>query len=229
MKFFRNNKKISFREEKGFTIMETLVAIFILLISITGPMVFSQNGLRAAFQSRDQVTAFYLAQDAVEFVKNVRDHNILYTGSIPSDASARDDEANGEDWLDGLDSCIADEASEHGCTLQTIIAVGDGTDHVAACSTIGGNGSDPGCLGENEDGSEDNKLRIDSNGLFTTELFDTTESIFARNIYIREIEGREGEEAEVIVKVRWTSHDTIGVREITVVEYMYNWASQLGL
>lgn len=70
----------------GFTLLETLVAIFILVISITGPMVFAQSGLRAAFLARDQVTAFYLAQDVIETIKNTRDENGL----------------NNQDWLTSI-------------------------------------------------------------------------------------------------------------------------------
>lgn len=70
------NKRIK-NQESGFTIMETLVAIFILVLSITGPLVFSQTGLRTAFVSRDQMIAFYLAQDAIETIKNMRDQNFI--------------------------------------------------------------------------------------------------------------------------------------------------------
>lgn len=74
------------QKNRGFTLLETLVAIFILVLSITGPMVFSQSGLRASFQARDQITAFFLAQDAIETIKNIRDDNGI----------------DGEDWLSGL-------------------------------------------------------------------------------------------------------------------------------
>lgn len=71
-----NNKKIS--NKKGFTIIETLVAIFILLVSTTGPLTFAQSGLRSSFLARDQITAFYIAQDSIETLKNIRDNTSLY-------------------------------------------------------------------------------------------------------------------------------------------------------
>lgn len=59
----------------GFTLVETLVAIAILSLAITGPMVIAEKGISSAEYARDQVTAFYLAQEAVEYVRNIRDTN----------------------------------------------------------------------------------------------------------------------------------------------------------
>ena len=61
----------------GFTLIETLVAITILMISIVGPLTIASKGLTAAVGSRDQVIASYLAQDAMEYIKNIRDSDLL--------------------------------------------------------------------------------------------------------------------------------------------------------
>ncbi|MBI2618265.1 prepilin-type N-terminal cleavage/methylation domain-containing protein [Candidatus Kaiserbacteria bacterium] len=66
--------------QSGFTLIETLVAISILLIALTAPLTIASRGLSSAYFARDQITAFYLAQDAVEYVRNTRDQNVL-TGS----------------------------------------------------------------------------------------------------------------------------------------------------
>ncbi len=67
---------------KGFTIIETLVAITILMISIAGPLTIAEKGLSAAVNTRDQVTASYLGQDLMEYIKNVRDADLL-NGNVP--------------------------------------------------------------------------------------------------------------------------------------------------
>lgn len=80
--------KIS-KKIKGFTLIETLIAILLLTTAVAGPLTIAAKGLSAALVSRDQMIAFYLAQDAVEYVRFVRDSNKL--GGAP--------------WLTGLDAC----------------------------------------------------------------------------------------------------------------------------
>lgn len=185
-----NNHKNIRRNQGGFTLVETLVAIFILIISITGPLAVAQSGLRAAFLSRDQTTAFYLAQDAIEFVKNKRDDNVIDNVIIGSAV----------DWLDGFDGC----ETASGCTIDTTTESGT----IANCSL-----SDPGC-------DAYNPLKYDSvNYQFGHSGAD--DSIFTRVVYISETE--VGKEAEVKVKITWTSSPTVGLREIEVREYIYNW------
>lgn len=183
--------------------METLVAISLLLLAITGPMVFAQNALRAAFNSRDQVTAFYLAQDAIELVKNVRDNNVLY-GKVGSNEGTKY-------WLSGLEGC---STSDFGCTVDTSASVG-----VFSPCTIG---AEPGCRGAMDDASQDNHLKVNSESIIGH--VGAEESIFSRTVYI---DSAGTDEAKITVKVRWKSHENIGAREITVIEYIYNWANTI--
>ncbi len=61
---------------RGFTLVETLVAIAVLMIAIAGPLVVASKGLTAALISRDQMTASLLAQETMEMIKNTRDNNV---------------------------------------------------------------------------------------------------------------------------------------------------------
>lgn len=61
----------------GFTLVEALVAISILLISIVGPLSIVAESIKTANLGKDQITAFYLAQEAVEYIRNIRDTNVL--------------------------------------------------------------------------------------------------------------------------------------------------------
>lgn len=62
---------------KGFTLVETLVAISILILAVTGAFSAAQNGISSAIFSKDQIVAFYLAQEGMEHIRNLRDQNGL--------------------------------------------------------------------------------------------------------------------------------------------------------
>jgi len=81
---------VSSHGERGFTLVETIIATAVLLLSITGPLTIATRSLTSAAFAKDQVTAFYLAQEATEFIRNKRDNNALSNSS----------------WLSGLDECI---------------------------------------------------------------------------------------------------------------------------
>lgn len=76
---------------KGFTLIETLIAVTILATAIAGPLTIAAKSFMAAVVVKDQITAFYLAQDAVEYIRFKRDTNRLA----------------GSSWLTGLTNCIS--------------------------------------------------------------------------------------------------------------------------
>lgn len=95
---------------RGFTLIETLIAVLLLATAIAGPLTIASKGLSAALIARDQMVAFYLAQDAVEYVRFVRDSNKLA----------------GDPWLSGLSLCETTD----GCILDPAL----GVDGIEACS-----------------------------------------------------------------------------------------------
>ncbi|MBI2004936.1 prepilin-type N-terminal cleavage/methylation domain-containing protein [Patescibacteria group bacterium] len=61
----------------GFTLIETLVAVLLLATAIAGPLTLASKSLTAALVAKDQIIAYYLAQDAIEYVRFARDTNRL--------------------------------------------------------------------------------------------------------------------------------------------------------
>ncbi len=98
--------------KQGFTIIETLVAIAVLMIAIAGPLSIANKGLTGALASRDQMIASYLAQESFEVVKNLRDTNL--------DATVN--------WLDGggyaLSSCTYNNPCDASAIDLTKVAAG---------------------------------------------------------------------------------------------------------
>lgn len=70
-------KEIANRAQ-GFTLVETLVSITILLMVIIGPMTIAQKGIQSAYYAGDQTTAIYLAQEAIEHFQRLRDDRALF-------------------------------------------------------------------------------------------------------------------------------------------------------
>ena len=62
---------------KGFTLVETLVAISVLLLVIIGPMTVAQKGIQNAYFANERATAVFLAQEAIEEVREYRDAEAL--------------------------------------------------------------------------------------------------------------------------------------------------------
>lgn len=59
--------------KSGFTIVETMVAIFILTIALTSLINLTARSLFAARYARNEITANYLAQEAADYIRNERD------------------------------------------------------------------------------------------------------------------------------------------------------------
>lgn len=68
--------KIPSPKSNGFTLVETLVAIAILMIAVAGPLTIANQALTAALGARNAMTATYLAQDGMEVIKHVKDNNV---------------------------------------------------------------------------------------------------------------------------------------------------------
>lgn len=104
--------------KSGFTLVETLVAVSILLVATAGPMTIAAQGLQNAFYAREQLTAYSLGQEALELARAVRDENALA----------------GVGWLDGIPSAC-DASSADGCGVDArTLTWNDCSDSADACT-----------------------------------------------------------------------------------------------
>jgi prepilin-type N-terminal cleavage/methylation domain-containing protein len=93
MKFYFQKQK---NKEGGFTLLEVLIAITILFFAITATFTAAQSGLQSSIESKNQVIAYYLAQEAVEYIRNIRDTNSLLNATTPTN------------WLAGIANLSTD-------------------------------------------------------------------------------------------------------------------------
>jgi len=87
------------RYRRGFSLIEVLVAMFVLLVGILGTMVLFTGSIKNSIDSRDHIIAAALAQEGIELVRNMR----------------YNDAFNGLDFANGTrlpaisyDNCVAD-------------------------------------------------------------------------------------------------------------------------
>lgn len=113
-----------FNYKKGFTLIETLVALSIFSVSIVGIIVVSGQGLNDVNFVKTRFVASYFAQEALESARNMRDTNML---TLQQQGVADADQI----WAT-FKSNTASCFSDTGCSLNTFS--NDYTDTIA-CQT----------------------------------------------------------------------------------------------
>lgn len=194
-------KKSLLTGRQGFTLVETLIAVFILSVSIAGPLTIASRALLSANTARNQITAFYLAQDALEYVRVKRDTACLGTSS-PCDQSV---------WLSSLSACTGTD----GCYIDSL-------ENAPASPTACPAG---GCIQATFPSSlylyyDTTNSRFCYNGATCTAGATVTKSQFARSIKIAPV-GSQTTEEKVTVQVSWA--DAATTRSVTIVENLFNW------
>ncbi|MFA5932066.1 MAG: type II secretion system protein [Candidatus Paceibacterota bacterium] len=80
--FFKKINKKS-KLNKGFTLVETLVSISIFTMSILGLLVILSGSITDTGYAKKKMAASYLAQEGIEYVRNLRDTAVLYNTTSP--------------------------------------------------------------------------------------------------------------------------------------------------
>jgi prepilin-type N-terminal cleavage/methylation domain-containing protein len=189
-------------QQKGFTLVETLVAISILMLAILGPLSIASAGLRNSIYARDQITAFYLAQEGIEYVRYARDDNYMKTVQFP---------ANARQWLEGLELCMVDsgtpEVSQRGCAIDAYEwskqYQPEVDEYIVRCR-------DQYC--------EDPILYVTPQGKYTTVSLGNNLAHFTRQVKIEEVNTSV---AIVRSTVTWMSGGG-GRKSFTITEYLHN-------
>lgn len=209
-------------KKKGFTLIETLVAISIMTIAIVGPMTTASRALLAAYTARDQLSASYLAQEGTEYVRLMRDTMYLANyAAYPSDSRlGLDSFCNFADPNPGTDCNVTSPSSAS--SIAACVGAGDGTTKCAladplATMGVGANKSVALC------GATCPVLYL-SGGRYTTTVAGTA-TPFTRTIklYGWDPNGTNslGNELQVTVIVSWKEHAI--PYTATVVDYLSPW------
>ncbi|MCK5027485.1 MAG: prepilin-type N-terminal cleavage/methylation domain-containing protein [Candidatus Pacebacteria bacterium] len=125
MKIYKKKENIYM---KGFTLIETLVAVTILVTSIVGPLTVAYQGVSIGMDSRDRLIASYLAQDAIEYV---RYHMVTKSNGGATDVGL----------MAGLEACDTNDSGKV-CQIDTEGNPGTVTGCGGVCSNLSWNTAD---------------------------------------------------------------------------------------
>ncbi len=187
--------------ERGFTLVETLVAVTILLVVITGPMTIASNGMKNSYYAGDQTTAVYLAQEAIEAVQKLRDDEALTAYNVYKTGGSYG--GNTTDWyasLNGLCKVVG------GCDV----------DFSSGSPVFNRNCALGNCL-----------LKVDTDGTYSGRVYGYTagwsDSIFTRRIQVGALSGGA---VPVTVTVSWNASIfgsvAANARSVVLQTYIYD-------
>ncbi len=195
---------IKYQPQSGFSLVETLVAITILLIVIVGPIAIVSSASNSAMFASDQVTAFLLAQEGAELAQKVRDDLVLAkfnNSGAPNPWTTFTNTAIGGTYR----NCFV-EVNSSGCGLE----IGDA--NTGTLDTIQNCATSPNCRlyysGDNNERS-----------FFTYNQTGNSATIFTRVITFQNISTQE---VRVVSRVTWFSGISRNAREVEVETYLFN-------
>lgn len=182
---------------KGFTLIETLVAVLMLSLAVAGPLTIASKGLNATVVAKDQFTAFYLAQDAMEYVRFLRDTSCLAAGGGSSGCPSAS-------WLSSLTSCVSTDGRA-ACYLDSLA-----TNPSVATA----------CTGTCPVMNYDTVNRMFNYNVATS----PTAQQFIRTVTIKnDPAGTSPDEALVTVTVSWSDIAGVTHAPITIRESIFRW------
>ncbi len=191
-------KKLYLKKQAGFSLVEMLVSISILLLVVTGPMTVTSRTSKSATFATEQVQAFFLAQEGLEIAQKLRDDILLANIASPGVAWTNFTNTTGTYTF-----CY----SLTGCGLEW--ALNDTLATPADCSLTSG------C-----------KLRRDTRinpgrSLYTYTISANSEiTPFSRKIYLTSTVDGRGVRVRSVVS--WRTGSLVAEQKVEVETYLYN-------
>jgi len=105
-------KTINYKKMKGFSLIEVLIAISILLVGVLSAFALVSKSLASAPIIQDRLVASFLAQEKLEEIRRIRDTNFLEILN-PADPDDPISPASGH-WHTGIDNSLSDNVQVMG-------------------------------------------------------------------------------------------------------------------
>lgn len=193
----------------GFTLVETMVAITILTLSIAGPLTTASRAIVAAEVSRDQLTASYLAQEGLEYMRSVRDGSYLTEYKLSmNDPSIEVTSVSWNAFLTSVTSCRPTTPDPTiACTFDPA-AYSLTPCHIGSCLP----------LHLVNTGSVDNPINYYTTNSSLGSTVPAT--VFTRTIQVFDVAGTDADK-RIVSTVSWSFHNT--PYTVTVTDHLTSW------
>ncbi len=124
---------------RGFTLIETMVAVTILALAVAGPLLAASRAIVAAQTADAQITASYLAQEGIEYVRQVRDN--AYLAAYAANSSQLSATA-WQNFLTGaMSSCLSSSNASQRCVVDPLESPNVAGCLAGSCPALHWNGS----------------------------------------------------------------------------------------
>ncbi len=193
----------------GYTLIEALVAITIIVFATVGPLELAGKSLGESYYARDQITAFYLAQEGIEMIRAMRD-------------------TKGSTWLTNVSRTYEIDRCTGSTKVCDIDATALVTFRIVDCTGANINGIPAAkCAPLMQYPTNPSPATIEEGLVYTPDstLPETTsrtgsavQSKFSRNITIRPT-ANNGKEHTVTVIVWWKNG--LNTRQVTIAESLF--------
>lgn len=186
---------------EGFSLIEMLVAVSVLLLVIVGPMTVTSRAAKSSAFASEQVQAFFLAQEGLELAQKLRDDLFLqyFAGSITNPWTRFSDNTNSGVY--GL--CYG----SNGCGLEWV----DSTTVASpiSCTTL------TNCRLNFKDSASRSKYTYSTTGTIET-------TPFTRQIIFTRVPATNPIAVEVRSIVTWRTGSLIAEQRVETQTYLYN-------
>ncbi len=196
------------QNKKGYSLVEVLVAITILMVAIAGPLTIAAKSLQSSHFAKDQVLAYYLAQEGIEAFTAMRNEQIIRGVK----GTGGDTLADVWSWVadPDLDSCFLNDPftfaadGDVGCNIDFHDETIADSNSVASCADIND------CTLELDPASDSRVIYELNSG--------ATDNRFTRVIAVEHMSNRE---LQITSTVSWQASLFGDVESVELVTYLY--------